>query len=354
MQNSDVKRTKPPWKRFRQWRFISVLLVSIGILLFTLYNSRTESFTLLRSSFVSSKPLTSEATPALPQVPTGEHPSSPYTVPYPHPYHFTLDQPSRCRQESPFLVLMVPVAPSNREARDVIRSTWGTETTVMGQAVNHYFVLGQPRDGENVEQLQKQVLEESQTHGDILQSSFLDSYKNLTIKTMVMFEWLTSHCPNTSYAMKVDSDIFLNVRNLVDMLLKSPRQLYMTGVVVRDAAVMRNVDSKWFLPVSEFPEPSYPTYAMGLGYVFSMDLPQKIVEASSHVKAVYIEDVYVGLCLRYLGIQVSDPPTGGFGTFKPEVTDNCYWTKVITTMLWDSNELKNTWTAYETQTRQCL
>lgn len=68
--------------------------------------------------------------------------SSGYFVAYPHQYHFILDEPSRCRQESPFLVLMVPVAPHNREARDVIRNTWGKETTVLGRLVSYYFLLG--------------------------------------------------------------------------------------------------------------------------------------------------------------------------------------------------------------------
>ncbi len=36
---------------------------------------------------------------------------------------------------------------------------------------------------------------------------FLDCYKNLTIKTMVMLEWLDSYCSSASYAMKIDSDV---------------------------------------------------------------------------------------------------------------------------------------------------
>ncbi|KAF7649046.1 hypothetical protein LDENG_00148120, partial [Lucifuga dentata] len=113
---------------------------------------------------------------------------------------------------------------------------------------------------------------------------------NLTIKTMLMFEWLNSHCPNTSYAMKIDSDMFLNVHNLMDLVLKAPDHLYMTGLVARGAAVLRDPNSKWFLPVEVFPESQYPPYALGLGYVFSLDLAQKILDASKHVKAVYIED----------------------------------------------------------------
>lgn len=165
-----------------------------------------------------------------------------------------------------------------------------------------------------------------------------------------MFEWLGSHCPNTSYAMKVDSDMFLNVHNLVDMLLKAPRHLYMTGLVVRGASVLRDHTSKWFLPVSAFPESTYPSYALGLGYVFSLDLPKKILEASAHVKAVYIEDVYVGLCMRHLGIQLTDPPPGNlFRALMPYEISNCYWISVITTILENSKQLSEVWGAYQTQ-----
>lgn len=188
----------------------------------------------------------------------------------------------------------------------------------------------------------------------MIQSDFLDSYKNLTIKTMVMFEWLSTHCPNSFYAMKIDSDIFLNVPNLVKMLWDAPRQLYMTGFVVRHAYIVRLKTSKWFMPYSVFPESSYPPYAMGLGYVFSMDLPKKIIEASAHVKALYIEDVYVGLCMRHLGIPLSDPPYGNlFIATMPYLLARCYWTTVITTILQDSDHLWETWSAYKNQLQYC-
>ncbi|CAK6969345.1 beta-1%2C3-galactosyltransferase 2-like [Scomber scombrus] len=281
-------------------------------------------------------------------------PSSPYFVAYPHQYHFILEERNRCRQERPFLVLMIPVAPHNRKARDAIRNTWGKETKVLGQVISHYFLLGRSTEADGSEE---QVLQESQKHHDILQSDFLDSYRNLTIKTMVMFEWLSNHCPNTSYAMKVDSDMFLNVHNLVSMLLKAPQHLYMTGLVALNATVLRDHNSKWFLPFSAFPESMYPPYAMGLGYVFSFDLPKKILKASAHVKAVYIEDVYVGLCMRHLGITPTNPPNGGwFRTTKPvclesPCQDSCYWTSVITTILRSSEQLLDTWETYQTQAK---
>ncbi|XP_038151860.1 beta-1,3-galactosyltransferase 1-like isoform X2 [Cyprinodon tularosa] len=275
---------------------------------------------------------------------------SQFFVEYPHPYRFILDEPDRCGQESPFLVVIIPVAPHNREARDIIRSTWGGQTQVLGQLVTYYFILGKSRADNNTEQPDEQILAESQDHHDILQSNFLDSYKNLTIKTMVMLEWLTSHCPKTSYAMKIDSDTFLNVHNLVEMLLKAPCRDYMTGLVARDAIVLRDPSSKWFLSLDIFPEYSYPPYALGLGYVFSLDLPNRILEASRHVKALYIEDVYVGLCMRHVGAPLTDPPHNGlFIVNTPPEINFCYLASVVATLLKDSKQILDVWKVYKTQ-----
>ncbi|XP_059201597.1 beta-1,3-galactosyltransferase 1-like [Centropristis striata] len=344
LESSISKSEKAPWTRARRGLCLLILVLMTGTLI-TVYIWSSEVSWPLNIWTKWSDQSYSNKTPSVDSIPAAE--PSPFFVTYPHQYTFILDEPHRCLQESPFLVLMIPVAPHNREARDTIRNTWGKETKVLGRVINHYFLLGL-NDG--TETVKDQVLQESQKHHDILQSDFLDSYKNLTIKTMVMFEWLSSHCPNTSYAMKVDSDMFLNVHNLVGMLLEAPRQLYLTGQVARGAAVLRDHTSKWFLPVSAYPDPSYPPYALGLGYVFSLDLPKKILEASAHVKAVYIEDVYVGLCMRHLGIPLTDPPRGDlFQTFKPHATSDCHWTSVITTILYNSNQLSGAWGDYQTQ-----
>ncbi|XP_038555898.1 beta-1,3-galactosyltransferase 2-like isoform X1 [Micropterus salmoides] len=353
LENSLPKCKKTPWTRARRWVCFLMLFLVMGTSALIFYNSSPQVSWPLNVWTIKLLPNQSHnnVTPSVSIISPADLSQSEYFVPYPHQYHFILDEPNRCQQESPFLVLMIPVAPHNREARDIIRSTWGKEIRVLGQVISHYFLLGLSKEEHEKKPLEEEILKESQRHHDILQSDFLDSYRNLTIKTMVMFEWLSSHCPNTSYAMKVDSDMFLNIHNLVNMLLKAPRHLYMTGQVLRGVYVLRDSTSKWFLPVSAFPESTYPSYALGMGYVFSLDLPKKIVEASAHVKAVYIEDVYVGLCMRHLGLSLTDPPHGLFIATIPFFRGSCYWTSVITTLLENSNQLANVWITYQTQTQ---
>nr|XP_043886587.1 beta-1,3-galactosyltransferase 2-like isoform X1 [Solea senegalensis] len=254
----------------------------------------------------------------------------PYLVEYPYQYHFIMNEPQKCAEQKPFVVLMVPVAPQNRAHRDVVRKTWGSESVVLDKVVTVIFLLGL-YTGEGGEQLREQLLQESNEHRDLIQSDFVDCYKNLTIKTMVMMEWLDAYCSNASYAMKIDSDMFLNVPRLVTMLSNAPKSNYMTGYVERGAIVQRNPRSKWCLPREVFPRSHYPRYALGLGYVLTLDLPKKLLEGAKHVKAVYIEDVYLGLCMEHLGINPTDPPDWNYFHVFAVPYNRCTFSKLIAT-----------------------
>ncbi|XP_015227069.1 PREDICTED: beta-1,3-galactosyltransferase 1-like [Cyprinodon variegatus] len=266
----------------------------------------------------------------------------PYLVEYPYEYHFTINEPQKCEQEKSFVVLMVPVAPHNRAHRDVIRSTWGSEKMIDGKAVTLFFLLGKQTESD-AEQVHQQLVQESKDHHDLIQSDFVDCYKNLTIKTMVMLEWLNSFCSSAAYTMKIDSDIFLNVPNLVTMLQNAPRTNYMTGLVVYEAQVLRDPSSKWYVPMSILSDPVYPPYALGLGYILSLDLTKKLVEASQYVKAFYIEDAYLGLCMYHLGIRPVDPPNEfSFHVF-PLIYNRCDYSKVIATTVHGYEDRVSIW-----------
>ncbi|KAG9338120.1 hypothetical protein JZ751_027091 [Albula glossodonta] len=269
----------------------------------------------------------------------------PFHVAYPGKYHFILDEPDACIAQSPFLVLMVPVAPQNLAARDAIRWTWGNESLVLGKTVRLFFMLGLP-SGAEAERLQEEVYRERAEHHDLLQSNFLDSYCNLTIKTIMMLEWVASRCPNTPYGMKIDSDMFLNVHNLVAMLqaFSQPQHNYLTGYVGRNRTVVRERKSKWYLPVDVYPENTYPPYTFGFGYVFSIDLAGKIVEASKKIRPLYIEDVHVGLCLKNLGISPTEPSSPSlFKVYPPVPFNRCHYASAITTIMNSPAHLIQCW-----------
>lgn len=264
-----------------------------------------------------------------------------YHPAHPHNYQFIMDYTEICKNKIPFLVLMVPVAPDNVEARDAIRQTWANESMVQGEVVLTLFVLGVSGKSD-AEKLKHENLQ----HHDLIQSNFIDSYHNLTIKTMVIMDWLATHCRTAAYAMKIDSDMFLNIDNLVTMLKQPgiPKTNYLTGMLMWNRPVIRFNNSKWYVPEEMFPEPNYPTYTLGMGYVFSNDLPEKFVEISKSVKPFNIEDAYIGMCMKKLGLAPKSPPKPSQFMAYNTGYNRCAFSQAITYILGSSKQLVEYWT----------
>lgn len=220
----------------------------------------------------------------------------------PAAYRYILNQPNVCKKRAPFLVFMVPVAPADSASRDAIRKTWGARGLIRNVETLTLFYVGLHYEG-HTSNIHDELKRESMEHGDIIQMDFQDNYFNLTIKTMMIMNWLANHCQSASFAMKVDADIFVNVFYLIKLLGDSPRHGYITGSVIGDGKPRRDMNSKWYLSEDLYPEDTFPPYVSGAGYVFSMDLAKKISWASRFVRIIPLEDVYVGLCLRVLRVR---------------------------------------------------
>ncbi|XP_071752351.2 beta-1,3-galactosyltransferase 2-like isoform X1 [Centroberyx gerrardi] len=268
-----------------------------------------------------------------------------YHLAYPRNYHFIMDDTEACKTKVPFLVLVVPVAPGEVAARDAIRKTWGNESLVQGELVQTLFLLGLP-GGADAEQQQEKLKQENLQHHDLIQSNFMDTYLNLTIKTMVIMDWLATRCPTAAYAMKIDSDMFLNIDNLVIMLQKPgiPKLNYLTGMLMWNRPVIRSKNSKWYVPEEMYPDPLYPTYTLGMGYLFSNDLPEKFVEESKFIKPFNIEDAYIGMCMKRLGLAPTSPPNPSQFKAYNTVYNRCEFSQIITYILGSAEELVKYWT----------
>ncbi|KAG7280023.1 hypothetical protein CRUP_013570 [Coryphaenoides rupestris] len=267
------------------WCLVKFLGVAVALLL--LIHALLDGFVAWKRIDVPRRRLSSA-------LPPGTHRSmlSPST------YSYILNQPDRCKDRQPLLVALVPVVPADRTSRDAIRRTWGAVDDDLLTVVLFYAGLS----GE--EGVQDALAAESREHGDIVQMDFVDSYHNLTIKTLMIMNWVATYCPHASYAMKVDADIFVNVYYLKELLLRGgyPTEGFITGSVIRDGRPRRDRGSKWYISEDVYPDPYFPPYVSGAGYVFSTDVAQKVSVASRHVPVVPLEDVYVGLCLRAAGV----------------------------------------------------
>ncbi|XP_075710736.1 beta-1,3-galactosyltransferase 5 isoform X2 [Rhinoderma darwinii] len=210
-----------------------------------------------------------------------------------------------CRETPPFLVLLVTTTHGQKEARTAIRQTWGKERRIQGKRVVTYFLLGSREKASAKEKLN--LAQESIIYKDIIQRNFIDTYYNLTIKTLVGLQWITRYCPQASYVMKTDTDMFINTFYLVDLLLrKNQTSNFFTGFLKLDESPIRNIFSKWYISKREYVGEKYPPFCSGTGYMFSTDVAQKIYNISMSTPFFKLEDVYVGICLERLKIPLQE------------------------------------------------
>ncbi|XP_037075434.1 beta-1,3-galactosyltransferase 4-like, partial [Pollicipes pollicipes] len=109
------------------------------------------------------------------------------------------------------LLVVVASTPANVSRRNVIRATWGT--VALRTDVVLVFLVGR-----TTERVQARLMREHAEHGDIVQGNFVDSYRNLTLKTTCMLEWVSRFCSRASLVLKVDEDVFLHIPNLLSFL----------------------------------------------------------------------------------------------------------------------------------------
>jgi hypothetical protein len=90
-----------------------------------------------------------------------------------------------------YLIVIVCVAPANLKGRVTIRETWGSVVKT-NKEVKLIFMLGQTLNA----QVQNQINNESSHFHDIVQEDFLDSYRNLSLKSAAMLKWSYKYCPS--------------------------------------------------------------------------------------------------------------------------------------------------------------
>ena len=62
------------------------------------------------------------------------------------------------------------------------------------------------------------------------------------------------------------------------------------------------------MPKELFPNPTYPSYLSGAGYVLSGDLVNPAVRVSQNVQYIPIEDTYIGMLMKTLGVSPKHDP----------------------------------------------
>ncbi|XP_060567640.1 beta-1,3-galactosyltransferase 1-like [Ruditapes philippinarum] len=218
-----------------------------------------------------------------------------------HDFKYLINNVKICNDNNDKIDLFIMIFTEHEhfEQRDVIRRTWLSYSKNNTGNIRYAFLLGKPTN----DVFHETVVQENNVYHDIIKEDFIDTYMNLTYKTIMGFKWVVTFCPTAKYILKTDDDMYINVPNFVHYVNTSGAELenHVVGSCETIPSPIRNKNSKWYASIESYKERRYPGYCSGTGYLTSFNIVNKIFAISSKIPFFYFEDVYVGLCLRKIG-----------------------------------------------------
>jgi len=246
-------------------------------------------------------------------------------------------EPSRLCPPNTRMVILIHSHHPHTDRRAAIRSTWGKAVRT-GSWPNERrnsscaglrlaFLFGLHRDPG----LNDLIAEERDRYDDIVQGNFEDSYRNMTLKSLLGLRIVDERCPGVPYLLKTDDDMIVNLPYLLDLLQQTHANLTRSimGPLNVGSRVYRH--GKWKLSKEEFPFNIYPPYESGSAYVITGDLIHELFVTAEYVPHISIDDVYVtGILGRILGVKHVQQRGFAFWTDKPPTPCDLMLNRVVT------------------------
>jgi hypothetical protein len=204
------------------------------------------------------------------------------------------------------LVTIVHTALGNKEARDIIRTTWGS-ASVPEATFKLVFLLGATAEQE----LQSSIAKENDQHQDMVQGDFLDTYRNLSYKNIMGNLWVSQFCEQANFVVKTDDDQYVDLYEVLVLTrryynsLEYIKDRFLLCPVLRGNPILRDPGIKWFVSDGEIPTEVefYPNHCTGWLHIASPGTSRALAEAATRVSFFWIDDAWVtGYIARHLNI----------------------------------------------------
>ncbi|KAJ8706957.1 hypothetical protein PYW08_011091 [Mythimna loreyi] len=211
--------------------------------------------------------------------------------------------------ETPDLETVIKMLKGNKNFKKLKEKIQPAENTDPEPEYKVVFLLGMPAQ-DNDSFIQNKIDEESEKYGDIIQEGFVDSYNNLTLKSIMMLKWITNNCKDSvRYLMKTDDDMYINMPHLMENLKNrshefdtknkgnNAKEYMLIGDLICGARPVLDANNKWYSPKYMYGGHVYPKYLSGTAYALSEPAARAIYAAALRTNYFHLEDVYItGFC----------------------------------------------------------
>lgn len=212
-----------------------------------------------------------------------------------------ISNPDICPELGARLKLLVAItsAPQHTDARMAVRQTWGHYGLRKDVAI--MFMVGATSKPD----IEAGIVSEAEIYGDIVQGRFVDSYDNLTLKTVSILEWVDNYCSRARFVLKTDDDMFINMLKLLEFIDnhgKFKRTIF--GRLAKKWKPIRNSKSKYYASVDQFPPSVFPDFTTGPAYLLTGDTIHELYENALDRTYLKLEDVFTtGIVAQSINIK---------------------------------------------------
>lgn len=245
------------------------------------------------------------------------------------------------------LLIVVTSAPSHKELRSAIRKTWGNSTE--NKLFCIAFLIGYTHN----KSIERFLKSEQYVYGDLIRAIFIDTYDNMTLKTITMLDWTSKFCKNAKFLLKTDDDTFINVYKLMIYLAIIPEEMNaIYGNLLRGTPTCRNVSSKYYLSVEQYEHDILPDFLSGSTYLVPMHLIEKLLISAQMHPFIKLEDVFItGFVANDL--QISLVHTSLFHYFSISNISYCYVKWLISIHYVNVEQLYELWEVMRYSNEKC-
>ncbi len=146
----------------------------------------------------------------------------------------------RICKDNTFVLLLFFGCSSDKYRRDYLRQYIHQDMCIYDETVNYAFVVSAEASEDSIQPL----LSENMIYNDMIITLHKDSHYNLTRKSLDALTWVMENCKESVYIIKVDTDMWVDLGNLVKLLKRMPRSGVYSGYYVRRKTVVGSIHTK--------------------------------------------------------------------------------------------------------------
>lgn len=226
--------------------------------------------------------------------PTKKYEKHDYILQFPIEISPVYEATKKCK-DNMSLIIGITIKPEGFLERYVFREIYNSHSYY----IQYYFFTSLSKN-DTINDLME---EENRKYGDIIQFDFICQYYLLPYLLISSIRWINQKCRNYKYYVDHQSDTYFSLPFYLHNF-ENEKVIHPVIGSIYYGKPNRNPKSVSYIPVSAYPNETYPKFPQGPMILLSEDTVNKVCVASYEMdQVISFDDVYLGFLLKHAKVE---------------------------------------------------